>query len=121
MSEEYFRWIKEHHKNEPYIKGRNFEYSCMRKLRKYGYYVVRKFGSKGHEDLVAFKNGEVLMIQCKWSKSRTTKPQQFELQGLIDLAKKYGALAVFAGVRRHRMYFQSYNHAIERCENFELA
>lgn len=124
MSVEYYNWLKKHHKNEPYIKGRNFEYSCMRKLRKHGYYVVRKFGSKGHEDLVAFKNGQVLMIQCKWSKSRDTKPNQFDLNGLIQLALKHGALAVFAGVRKHRMYFQAYVPSMEGFgvwEDFELA
>jgi len=108
MSQEYFNWIKKHHKNVPYIKGRNFEYRVAKKLRKLGYYVVRKFGSKGHEDLVAFKNGFVLMIQCKWSSYGNTKPKQFDLLGLIQLALKYGAMPVFAGVQNHRMYFQVY-------------
>jgi len=106
MSKEYFNWIKKHHKNTPYIKGRNFEYRCMQKLRKLGFYVVRKFGSKGHEDLVAFRNGLVLMVQCKWSSYGNTKPTQFDLLGLTVLAEQYGALAIFAGVRNRRMYFQ---------------
>jgi len=127
MSKEYYDWLRKHHKNEPYIKGRNFEYSCMRKLRKHGYYVVRKFGSKGHEDLVAFKTTYydepktiVLMIQCKWSKNRNTKPTQFDLLGLIKLAERYGALAIFAGIRKHRMYFQKWNEQAEEWEDFEL-
>ena len=106
MSNEYFEALKKYSKNQPYIQGRNFEYACMRKLRKLGYYVVRKFGSKGHEDLVAFRVNTVLMIQCKHSKVRDTKPTDFDLDGLIKLAKKYGAFAIFAGIRNHRMYFQ---------------
>lgn len=92
----------------------------MRKLRKHGYYCVRKFGSKGHEDVVAFQNGQVLMIQCKWSRILDTKPSGYNLSGLIQLARKYGAYAVFAGMRKKRMYFQFYNHATEKWEDFEL-
>jgi len=108
MSKEYFAWIKKHHKNTSYIKGRNFEYRVMRKLRKVGFYVVRKFGSKGHEDLLAVRNGEVLFVQCKWARVLDTKPSGYNLDGLIELVQKYGALAVFAGVRNRRMYFQAF-------------
>ena len=120
MSVEYYRWLKKNHKNIPYIKGRNFEYRCMRKLRKLGFYVVRKFGSKGHEDLVAFRRGLVLMIQCKWSSSGNTKPTQFDLKGLIELAPKYGALPIFAGVRNGRMYFQHWRWISDSWEDYEL-
>jgi len=107
MSVEYYEWLKTHKKEvDPYRVGRSFEYRVMQKLRKLGYYCVRKFGSKGHEDVVAIKNGTVLFIQCKWGRNHDTKPEQFDLQGLIELAEKYGGYAVFAGVRKHRMYFK---------------
>lgn len=112
MSREYFEALKKYSKNQPYIQGRNFEYRCMRALRKLGYYVVRKFGSKGHEDLVAFKNDTVLMVQCKWSKKRNTEPRSYDLAGLVDLAKKYGAFAIFAGVRNHRIHFRVYENGM---------
>lgn len=108
MSTPYYKWIERNYKNKHYIQGRNFEYAVMRKLRKLGYYCARKFGSIGHEDVVACRNQTVLFIQCKHSKVRDTKPDQFDLKGLIQLAKTYGALAVFAGVKNHHMYFQCY-------------
>jgi len=109
MSTEYFKALKKFSKNEPYILGRNFEYAVMRKLRKLGYYCVRKFGSKGHEDIIAFRDGRILMIQAKWSRNRETKPESFDLKGLVKLAERYGAYAIFAGVhkqKRNKMYFK---------------
>jgi len=111
MSKAYYDALKKYSKNQPYIKGRNFEYRVMRRLRKMGYFVHRKFGSKGHEDLIAFnKRGDILLIQCKWSSYGETKPQRYDLKGLIKLAEKYGAFAIFAGVRKHRMYFKVWHY-----------
>lgn len=106
QSTEYYRWLKNHpEKIHLYRQGRAFEYAVMKKLRSLGYYCVRKFGSKGFEDVVALKFGTVAFVQCKHSKWRDTKPTQFDLGGLINLSRRFGALPVFAGVRKHRMYF----------------
>lgn len=113
MSTEYFAWLKKNYKNKNYIKGRNFEYRTMRALRKLGYYCVRKFGSKGYEDILAVSgrkwNMKILFVQCKWRSKRDSKPEQYELQGLIDLANKYNGFAIFAGIKSvgksRRLYF----------------
>jgi len=106
----YYQWLKDHPETTArYRQGRAFEYATMAKLRSLGYYCVRKFGSKGFEDVVALKFGKVAFIQCKHSKWRDTAPSQFDLSGLLHLAKRFGALPVFAGVRKHRMYFMVYD------------
>jgi len=113
-------WLR---KNLPYVMGRGFEYQVMNYLRKRGFYVVRKFGSWGEEDLVAILprgelNGvrvaQVWFIQCKYSKQKKTTPTEDmtleERKKLVEKAKKFGAYAVFAGVEapgtRPRLYFR---------------
>jgi len=106
MSKEYYEWLKRNKPIvDPYRLGRAFEYRVMKRLRTLGYYCVRKFGSKGEEDIVAWKHLNFLFIQCKWSRERDTKPENYDLRGLIALVDTYGGYAVFAGVKKHRMYF----------------
>src|SRR5215211_7491719 len=74
-------------KNTAYKRGRAFEYRVKKHFEKQGYYVVRKYASKGAEDLIAMKKmivpsnsisvsmsegvkgiaicSETLFIQCK--------------------------------------------------------
>jgi len=115
MSIEYFDWLKNHpeKRNKLYEQGRNFEYAVMKKLKRHGFYCIRKFGSKGFEDVVAVKGGLVLFIQCKHSRWHDTTPErsikQEDRKGLIDLARRHMATAAFAGVKNHRMYFMIFN------------
>lgn len=111
-STEYYKYLKSHKKEfSPYVVGRSFEYRVMKFLRDRNIYCVRKFGSKGFEDIGASEHP--ILIQCKWSKTRDTKPEQFDLRGLIKLAKRFHGKAVFAGVRNHRMYFMEYKDHIK--------
>jgi Holliday junction resolvase len=48
-----------------YDRGRRFEHAVRADLTTNGYDVVRSAGSKTKVDLVAFKTGQVLLIQCK--------------------------------------------------------
>jgi Holliday junction resolvase len=48
-----------------YSDGRRLEYEAARVLRVNGYEVIRSAGSKGKVDLAAFKQGELLFVQCK--------------------------------------------------------
>lgn len=50
-----------------YAKGTRFEHKVRDDLIENGYLVVRAAGSKGgtKADLVAFKPGQLLLIQCK--------------------------------------------------------
>lgn len=50
--------------NRRYVKGRRFEYRVRDFLRSHGWVVIRSAGSKVI-DLVAMKNGNVLLIECK--------------------------------------------------------
>jgi Holliday junction resolvase len=72
-----------------YVKGRRFENYVRKKLEKAGYIVARSAGSKGPFDLVALRKGEILLIQCKWRKSRVDNR-------LLEAASKAGGKAIVA-------------------------
>jgi len=119
MSIEYLRNQKKY-LSQPYVIGRGFEYQVMKHLRKQGWYVIRKFGSWGEEDLVAIKSvdrllilAKVWFIQCKYSRKKATSMfdmPKFQRRKLVEKAKRYGAEPIFAGVKepgkRPRMYFE---------------
>lgn len=48
-----------------YHRGRAFEHAVRAALVADGYDVIRSAGSKTKIDLVAFKAGQVLLVQCK--------------------------------------------------------
>lgn len=48
-----------------YARGTAFERAVRHSLEEDGYEVIRSAGSKGKVDLVAFKKGQILFIQCK--------------------------------------------------------
>lgn len=54
-------------KQSQYALGRSFEYRTRDIFEKAGYFVFRSAQSRGVADLIAFKKGEVLFIQCKRS------------------------------------------------------
>jgi Holliday junction resolvase len=110
--------------NKNYIRGRNFEYRVMKKLRKAGWHCMRKFGSHDDKytengvrksaslDVTAFKNGVYLLISCKFSiKGPTSWMDDPKWRELRDYAKKFGAIGVFAGVSAtRRIYFVNLNN-----------
>ena len=75
-----------------YKKGRNFEYRTKNHLIQHGYEVLRAAASKGPADLVAFKKGEILFIQCKIGNFHYVE----EWNHLIDVAESVGASPIFA-------------------------
>lgn len=84
--------------SKSYVKGRRFEHYVKDKLEAKGWVVTRSAGSKGPFDLLAVKNGRILLIQCKWRKSRIGKD-------LVDVALKAGGLPVLATRVRGRIVF----------------
>lgn len=54
-----------------YERGRSFEYYLKKKLEEEGFLVIRSAGSKGIFDLVAIKEEEVYLIQCKKNKRKS--------------------------------------------------
>lgn len=101
-------------KNNAYKRGRNFEYRVKKHFEKKGYYVVRKYASKGAEDLIALKVinlpndhsavyvTECLLIQCKNLKVEK-KLKREDAERLIALAKQVGGTPLLAFNRDHRL------------------
>ncbi|MHC1600108.1 MAG: restriction endonuclease [Candidatus Methanospirareceae archaeon] len=71
-----------------YHRGRRFEYKVKRNLEDNGYLVFRMAGSKPI-DLIALKNGEVLLIECKTYKN----VPKGEIEKLREMANRAGARA----------------------------
>lgn len=112
-------------KNTAYKKGRRWEYYVKKHFEKLGYYVVRKYASKGAEDLIAIKSSgttycknldtkeyeyiplgsEVFLIQCK--NLKVEKPlKKEEKDRLKKLAKQCGATPLHAFNRNHKLIIE---------------
>jgi Holliday junction resolvase len=113
-------------KNTAYKRGRAFEYRVKKHFEKQGYYVVRKYASKGAEDLIAIKAieisdivavknynefarvkvspkmSETLFIQCKNLKVEK-KLDKKEAQRLKDLAQQCGGTPLLASNQNHKL------------------
>lgn len=76
----------------PYIKGRAFEHYVKRKLEAREWIVTRSRGSRGVFDLLAVKNGEIMLIQCKWN----NLIDEEERRNLLIKALKAGGIPVLA-------------------------
>ena len=65
-----------------YSDGRRVEHSVIHDLTANGYDTIRAASSKGCADVVAFKPGQVVFVNCK----RTTMPGPAERADLIRVA-----------------------------------
>lgn len=79
-------------KQSQYALGRQFEYRTRDMLEMAGYFVFRSAQSRGVADLIAFKKGEVLFVQCKRGGSINTK----EVLKLLDVCESIGTTAAIA-------------------------
>lgn len=112
-------------KNTAYKRGRQFEYRVKKHFERNGYYVVRKYASKGAEDLIAIKRAEVigedldgkfvpksdlydtvcsevLLIQCKNLKVEK-KLKREDAVRLIKLAEQCGGTPLLASNQNHKL------------------
>ncbi len=79
-----------------YRKGRKFEWQVRRLLEKKGWFTVRAARSKPL-DLIALKNGSILLIECKYSSriSQKDKSKMIEIskitygKPILAIKKKY--------------------------------
>jgi len=113
LSTKYYEKVAEKG-NKNYIKGRNFEYRVMALLRRHGWHVMRRFGSKAEHiegigkvptDLTAYKNDTYLIISCKWSGNHPTTPMDDpDWKALVTYCERFGGncIPVFAGVASNR-------------------
>jgi len=77
-----------------YAVGTRFEHKVSRHLEENGYVLVRAAGSKGgtKADLLAFKPGQLLLVQCK----RDGKLPAAEWDRLVEVAGWVGAVPLLA-------------------------
>jgi len=73
-----------------YRRGREWEYRVASKLRDEGYFVIRAAGSKPI-DLIAIKDGQVMLVECK-----SKKPSSSEVEELRKLGRELGVKVVLA-------------------------
>jgi Holliday junction resolvase len=72
-----------------YEGGRAFEYETRRHLEANGYWCARAAGSKGKADLIAIKDGEVLIVQCKRD-GRCSAAERLEVHRIAALLRGVG-------------------------------
>jgi Holliday junction resolvase len=109
-------------KNKAYQKVYRFELRVKKHFEQKGYYVVRKYASKGAEDLIAMKSitvaivnrdndrvktkpivvTESFLIQCKNLKVEK-KLKREDAERLIKLAKQCGATPLLATNPNHKL------------------
>lgn len=87
-----------------YPKGRRFEWEVKNLLEKKSWIVIRAARSKP-VDLIALKNGRILMVECKYS-SRILKVDKSRLCMLADAA---GALPILALKKKYGRRIQFVN------------
>ena len=85
--------------NLPYIRGRSLEYAAKRKLEQSGFIVFRCASSKP-VDLVAVKQGLVMLVECKTGLHPHIS--NGELAKTVTLASKSGAKLILCFRRKFR-------------------
>lgn len=78
-----------------YKKGYTFERELKLKLGQDGWRVIRSGGSK-KPDLIAGKDGKVIIIECKVTKNSKIYLEKDEVNHLKDIARAFGADAMYA-------------------------
>ena len=90
--------------SKSYVKGRRFEHYIKDRLEAKGWIVTRSAGSKGPFDLLAVKNGKILLIQCKWRRGN------MDAKNLVDIASKAGGLPILATHIKGKVVFLNVNN-----------
>ena len=102
-----------------YSKGRNLEYSVRERLKALGYIVFRCAGSRP-VDLIAIREGKILLVECKAGLNPYLSPNQ--LNHIIEISKIAVATPVLAVRKRYRevRWFRITEHRIEETELKDL-
>ena len=108
--------------NKNYQIGRRFEYRVQKYFRKYGYYVIRSYASKGLLDLIAIppttaSSGNVSQwtrqtkpvgVQCKKTKDGKGYVSREERKSLIENEKKWRMTILIAwSDKKRRLKFRT--------------
>ena len=82
-----------------YIKGRNLEYQAKEHLRTLGYTAFRCAGSRP-VDLIAIRNGAILLVECKAGLKPYLSPKQSN--HILEISKNVGAFPILVVRKRYR-------------------
>lgn len=97
-----------------YSKGRNLEYAAKRRLEESGFTVFRCASSKP-VDLVAVKQGLVMLVQCKTGLKPYVSKE--ELEKTLTLAMRAGGKAVLCFRKKfQRLHFYEVLSGFEKRE-----
>lgn len=80
-------------------KGRQLEYAVRRKLQSLGYVVFRCAGSRP-VDLIAFRDGKILLVECKTGLNPHLPEHQ--AKRILDIAKQIPATCILAMRKKHQ-------------------
>jgi len=80
-------------------RGRSLEYVVRDRLRAEGFVVFRCAGSRP-VDLIAIKEGRILLVECKTGLRPQVPPSQ--LSHSLEISKRVGGTLVLAVRRRHQ-------------------
>ena len=105
-----------------YVIGRRFEYRVQNYFRKYGYYVIRSYASKGLVDLVCIppktfagscgisKQKKTVGVQCKKTKDGNGYVSREEMKSLIENENKWEMTILVAwSDKKRRLMFRTVN------------
>ena len=73
--------------NKNYVSGRRFEYTIKKALEKLGWIAIRSAGSHSPFDIIAIKEGRILLLQLKKYKGGHMPQAQYykEMKKLFGL------------------------------------
>ncbi len=77
-----------------YKKGYSFEREYKQKLESDGWTVIRSGGSK-KPDLIAAKDGAILVVECKSTKKGKVYLDKLEVENLKKVALSFGGKGVY--------------------------
>ncbi|WP_423792023.1 Holliday junction resolvase Hjc [Methanocaldococcus indicus] len=87
-----------------YKRGSRFERELKTILESYGYAVVRSAGSKG-VDLIAGKNGRILIFECKSTNKEKIYVQKEDVEKLINFSEIFGGIPYLAIKINKKIFF----------------
>ncbi len=90
--------------SKKYFKGYKLERKVKDMLERDGWYVIRSAGSK-KPDLIAAKDGKVVVIECKSTSKQTLYLDKKEVKNLIDVSKHFNAQPMYAVKYARKIYF----------------
>lgn len=96
--------------SEVYRRGRNFEYRVRRHLMSIGYICMVSPRSQGAADLLAVRQGEILLVQCKMG----CRVRRSERLRLIEMSEHAHGRAIVAGLLLGECVFWEVSRANQR-------